>query len=93
VKFRKGTDMAAARLELASAIRNLYSELPDNVTYPSISHNALGKKTATAVSYLIKGSLPSQEIEKYVREHIMPEISALKVWITYRFMVPHLITG
>lgn len=78
VKFRKGTDMAAARLELASAIRNLYSELPDNVTYPSISHNALGQKTATAVSYLIKGSLPSQEIEKYVREHIMPEISALK---------------
>ncbi len=78
VKFRKGTDMAAARLELASAIRNLYSELPDNVTYPSISHNSLGQKTATAVSYLIKGSLPSQEIEKYVREHIMPEISALK---------------
>lgn len=78
VKFRKGVDMAAARLELASSIRNLYSDLPQGVTYPTISHNAQGQKSSTAVSYLIKGSLPSQEIEKYAREHIMPEISAIK---------------
>ena len=78
VNFSKRTDMAAARLELASAIRNIYPELPDGVSYPSISHNAQGQKSTTALSYLIKGSLPSQEIEKYVREHVMPEISAVK---------------
>ena len=78
VNLSKRTDMASARLELASAIRNIYPELPDGVSYPSISHNAQGQRTSTAMSYLIKGSLPSQEIEKYVREHVMPEISAVK---------------
>ncbi|MBE6234682.1 MAG: efflux RND transporter permease subunit [Bacteroidales bacterium] len=78
VNLSKRTDMASARLELASAIRNIYPELPDGVSYPSISHNAQGQRSSTAISYLIKGSLPSQEIEKYVREHVMPEISAVK---------------
>ena len=77
-KFSKGTDLSVARLEIASAIRNIYPELPEGVSYPSISHNAQGQKTTTALSYLIKGSLPSQEIEKYVREHVMPEISSVK---------------
>ncbi|MBQ7811633.1 MAG: efflux RND transporter permease subunit [Bacteroidales bacterium] len=78
VTFSRRTDMTAARLELASALRNIYSELPDGVSYPSISHDASGRKTSTAVSYLIKGSMPSQEIEKYVREHIMPAISSVE---------------
>ena len=77
-EFNKGIDLSVARLEIASAIRNIYPEFPDGVSYPSISHNAQGQKTTTALSYLIKGSLPSQEIEKYVREHVMPEISAVK---------------
>ena len=78
VYFRKSIDMAAARLELASAIRNIYSGLPEGVSYPTISHDASGQKTTTAVSYSIKGSLPSQEIEKYAREHIIPKISSVK---------------
>ncbi|MGM9736144.1 MAG: efflux RND transporter permease subunit [Candidatus Cryptobacteroides sp.] len=76
--FGKGTDLSVARLEIASVIRNIYPELPDGVSYPSISHNTRGQKTTAALSYLIKGSLPSQEIERYVREHVMPHISAIK---------------
>lgn len=78
VDFRKGTDMAAARLELASALRNLYPELPDGVSYPTISHNSQGQKSSVAMSYQIKGSMPSQEIETYTREHIMPVISSVE---------------
>lgn len=78
VSFDKGTDLSVARLEVASAIRNIYSELPDGVSYPSISHNIQGKKSTAALSYRIKGSLPSQEIERYVSTHVMPEISAIK---------------
>lgn len=77
VSFRKGTDMAVARLEVASAIRNLYTELPSSVSYPSISLDASGQKPSTSVSYRIRGSLPSQEIEKYAREHIMPALSVI----------------
>ncbi len=36
VKFRKGSDMDAARFEVASAIRNVYPSLPDEVSYPGI---------------------------------------------------------
>jgi len=77
-KFGRGTDLSVARLEIASAIRYIYPDLPDDVSYPSISHNAQGQRVTTAMSYLIKGSLPSQEIERYVREHVMPDISAVK---------------
>ena len=34
IRFRKGTEMAAARFEVASAIRNLYPKLPEEVSYP-----------------------------------------------------------
>ena len=78
VELGKHADPAAARLELASAIRNIYTEFPDDVTYPMISHDAGGRKSTIALSYLIKGALPSQEIERYVKEHVMPEISAIK---------------
>lgn len=37
VAFRKGTDMEAARFEVASAIRNLYGKLPQEISYPYIS--------------------------------------------------------
>ena len=78
VNFRKGTDMAVARLEVASAIRNLYPELPPGVSYPGISLDASGQRSSTSVSYRIKGSLPSHEIEKYAREHIMPELALVE---------------
>ena len=42
LKFRKGTDMAAARFEVASRIRNAYASLPDGVSYPSISLGTRG---------------------------------------------------
>ena len=41
--FRKKTNMAAARFEVASQIRNLYASLPERVSYPSISLNAGGR--------------------------------------------------
>lgn len=78
VSFPKGADMAAARLELASAIRNIYPSLPSGVSYPSISHSVTGQKSEVALSYLVKGSLPSLEIEKYTREHILPALSEVK---------------
>ena len=37
LSFAEGTDMAAARFEVATAIRNLYARLPDGVSYPAIS--------------------------------------------------------
>lgn len=77
VDFCKGTDMAAARFDVASRVRDLYPGLPDNVSYPSISLNAGGGEPQTAITYAIKSSLPSGEIESYVSEHVVTPLSRI----------------
>lgn len=75
VKFRKGTDMDAARFEVASAIRNVYPSLPADIAYPRISVSGGGR--ASKISYLVKGGIPSREISKYVKEHVLSPLSAI----------------
>lgn len=75
VSFRKGTDMAAARFEVASKIRDLYPGLPDKVSYPSISLNIGGGESQMALTYTIKSSLPSGKIENYISEHVISPLS------------------
>ena len=64
VAFRKGTDMEAARFEVASAIRNLYAKLPQEISYPYISLAASGSRESETLVYTIKADLPSERIEK-----------------------------
>ena len=76
VTFRKGTDMEAARFEVASAVRNVWPSLPSGLTYPSIRFSS-GGGGRSAVSYTLKGPLPSQEIERYAREYLLTPLSSL----------------
>lgn len=77
VRFRKGTDMAAARFEVASAIRNLYSKLPEEVSYPAISVATSGSRESETLVYTIKADLPSERIEEYVSTHVSIPLSQL----------------
>ena len=77
LKFQKGTDMAAARFEVASRIRNVYASLPDGVSYPSISLGTRGTGSRTALTYVFKSSLPSLEIERYVTGHVTVPLSSV----------------
>ena len=52
VKFRKGSDMDAARFEVASAIRNVYPSLPDEVSYPGISLSGGARRDTVGVACL-----------------------------------------
>lgn len=78
ISFDKKTDMAAARFDVASAIRNVYPSLPKSVSYPSISLDISGNKNVTAITYLIKGSLPSQELRRFAERNIQPSLSTIK---------------
>lgn len=75
VCFRKGTDMDAARFEVASAIRNIYSSFPDGVSYPDISRTGGGR--SSRMSYLVKGEIPSREISDYVKEYVLGKLAAI----------------
>lgn len=77
LEFRKGTDMAAARFEVASRIRNMYASLPEEVSYPDISLDTRGTGGSTAISYVLKSSLPSMEIEKFVSERLLTPLSSI----------------
>ncbi len=71
-------DLEAVRFEVASQIRNIYSKLPAGCTYPSISLNARGEKTQTAISYSIRSALPSQEIASFVERELLYPLSTVE---------------
>ncbi len=76
-RFGKGKDMDAARFEAASAIRNIYPSLPEGVSFPEIRVATSGAPHAGIV-YVLKGAMPSYEIEKYAREHLLAPLSSLE---------------
>ena len=75
IRFRKGTEMAAARFEVASAIRNLYPKLPEEVSYPAISIATGGTRESDMLVYTIKADLPSRRIEESVEAHMSTPLS------------------
>lgn len=75
IRFRKGTEMAAARFEVASAIRNLYPKLPEEVSYPAISIATGDTRESDMLVYTIKADLPSRRIEEYVEAHMSTPLS------------------
>ena len=75
VSFNKGTDMDAARFEAASAVRNIRSSLPRDITYPTISRGS--GESVSRVSYLVKGDIPSREISRYLNEHVLSPLAAV----------------
>ena len=75
LSFHKKTDMAAVRFEVASRIRNLWPGLPDGVTYPSLSVGTDGTKSRQAISFVLKGNLPSESILRFVQAHLLVPVS------------------
>lgn len=71
-------DIEAVRFEVASQIRNIYSKLPEGCSYPSISVNARGEKSQTAITYSIRSALPSQQIADFVEREVLYPISTVE---------------
>ena len=75
ISFNKGTDMDAARFETASAVRNIISSLPKEITYPTISMGS--GESDSRLSYLVKGNIPSREISRYLNEQVLRPLAAI----------------
>ncbi len=76
--FDKHTDMAVARFEVASQIRNLYSKLPQEVSYPYISLSTSGGASRNSMSYTLKADIPSKLIEEYCRNNLIVPLSRIE---------------
>lgn len=77
LEFGRNADLQAVRFEMASYIRNIYSSLPDDCTYPEISLSSSGQRSQTAISFNILSSLPSKDIASFVEDRLIYPISAI----------------
>lgn len=68
----------SARFQILSLIRQVYKDLPEGVSYPVISGSASGENVEPIMTYTVNADLPTQQIEHYVEENIIKEISLLE---------------
>lgn len=89
--FGKRTDMAAARFEVASTIRNLYTSLPSGVSYPDLSLNVSGGRSRTALSYDIRSSLSTKQISDFIEDRMITPLSAVEgvEWVNLSGVTPY----
>ncbi len=78
LNFDKFTDIDIARFETATIIRQLYKQLPERVSYPTIRVNRPDNEEARAfISYSINGPLSPFEIQEIVKTQIEPIIGGI----------------
>jgi multidrug efflux pump subunit AcrB len=77
--FKKGTDMDAARFEVASLMRSLHSRLPEQVQLPQVSYSGGNNEDDPRLMvYTINGEGSSYSLQEYVTRYVVPRISSLE---------------
>lgn len=74
LEFDKGTNMNLARFEVSTAVRRVSSKFPEQAGYPDIMVNTGSEHRKTLMTYTLSGNAPPIIIQKYARNHIMPEL-------------------
>lgn len=89
--FGKRADMAAARFEVASVIRNLYPSLPSGVSYPDLSLNVSGGRSWTALSYDIRSSLSTKQMSDFIEDRMITPLSSVEgvEWVNLSGVTPY----
>lgn len=78
VNLDKHVDMAAARFEASTIIRQTWPELPDGVTYPYIQMQSPGQNSqAPFLTFTINAPAVPVLIQRYAEEHIKPRLAQL----------------
>lgn len=76
VMLKPETDVASARYEISSLLRQTYSRMPEGVGYPSLSGGEVSAGTAShnenrlLLTYLINADMQSDMIKRYVEQNI-----------------------
>lgn len=78
IELDRHADIDAARFEVSTLIRQLWSQLPDGVSYPLISTQQSDDKASRPfMTYTLNAPATPIVIQKYGEERIKPMISAL----------------
>ena len=77
LNLKEGVDVEMARFEMASHIRRVFPQLPDNVSYPSVSTQGVAGQTRVLMSYRIIAPEQTALIEDYTTKTIIPALSRI----------------
>ncbi len=78
IELDKHTDMDVTRFEVSTLIRQLWSQLPDGVSYPLISMQRSDEKASRPfMTYTLNAPAIPIVIQKYGEDHIKPLLSSL----------------
>lgn len=75
--IKKNENIDAIRFEAATQIKQLYSNLPKDLTYPVFSTTTSGEQEQTILSYTLNADISTAHIQKYAEEHILPILSRI----------------
>lgn len=79
LSFNKHTDMDIARFEISTIVRQLWTALPQNVSYPSITQSYADQNAAKAfLTFTINAPVSPQEIQRYAENYISPSLSMIE---------------
>ncbi len=74
VIFNEYADMDKSRLEMSMIIRQIYEELPPEVSYPTISFQSVFQEEIALLTYNLISDLESVELNKLLQEAITPKL-------------------
>lgn len=76
LEFDRHTDVEKARMEASSIVRQLWSSLPEGVSYPLVSaRQAKEEASAPFMTYTVTAPMNSMEISEYVDEKVKPALA------------------
>jgi multidrug efflux pump subunit AcrB len=78
IEFKKDIDLDAVRFEIANLIRQTYSELPEGVSYPSLSTSGANENNSPILAYSINANESPYLIKNYAQNNILPKLSTIK---------------
>jgi len=77
LSFKKTVNLDAARFEVASLIRQIYSTLPEQVSFPELSMNSGGENSSPILTYTLNASASPFFIQKFAEDHLVPKLSVI----------------
>src|SRR5690606_14474975 len=81
LEFHKDKEMDIARFEVSTVIRQTWSMLPGNVSYPAVSQSRIDRDGhRPLLTYTVNASAAPYEIQTFVENTIKPQL-ALMEWV------------
>jgi multidrug efflux pump subunit AcrB len=71
LSFKKTVNIDAAGFEVVSLIRQIYSSLPTQVSFPELSMSSSGKNSSPILTCKLNASSSPFFIQKYAEDHLI----------------------